>query len=67
MQHLPMDTEARAHRFLAAMNGLSTLLKGASPGLPLDSEHMQGIIALLADEAHAVVALPIDHPPRAND
>lgn len=67
MNNIPIDAEARASRFLSAMDGLSTLVSTQVPGLPLETEQLHGLIDILKDEAHAVVTVPASARFSAND
>jgi hypothetical protein len=55
MTKLPIDDEARASRFLSAMEGLTNLVSTQIPGLPMESEQLHGLLDILKDEAHAVL------------
>lgn len=67
MQHTPIDREARATRFLSALDGLSNLISGQVPDMTLGSEQLQGLLDLIAAEAHEVVGTASTTRYRAND
>ena len=63
-----LDSEARAARFIDAVDCIHDLLSGRAPGLPLDAEPLAQMFGLISEEARHVVP---SHAPRhakpAND
>lgn len=62
-----MDKEARAARFLDAMDMVNDLLSGRVPGLTIEALGMAQLMSMLNDEARKVVPSYEPGPFVAND